>query len=254
MDNTDDNLHHAWIEMLVAAGMAEIAALVIDGSLTKLKSHFDDEGVIINIPPSAYTYVNGDAITRQVLEKTVIDTVYGHLFDQNGELIARNVIRAEFRVQVQDADADWRNLMKTMIANAKEGNQGSVTQKVFERQKAQPLVYNEMNFGSQSEIRIAQEFENRGVMFFPLPLAVRRDTGTLWKDQREPDFLVCHDGVWGILEVAFHPDRYEQDKEKDAWFKKSGILCVEHFTAESCFNKPGAVVDEFLTTLAKHRR
>jgi len=86
-----------------------------------------------------------------------------------------------------------------------------------------------------------------------LPLAVRVETGNFYKDHREPDFLVCDDGRWGILEVSFHPDRFEKDAEKDAWFKKSGILCIQHYSAERCYNKSQEVVDEFLDILAKHK-
>jgi len=111
-----------------------------------------------------------------------------------------------------------------------------------------------MKFASQSEIRIAQELERHKVLFFPLPLAVRADSGNLFEDHREVDFIVCQDGIWGILEVAYHPDRYEQDKQKDLWFKRSGILCIEHYTAERCYNESGAVVSEFLGILAKYKR
>jgi len=110
-----------------------------------------------------------------------------------------------------------------------------------------------MKFASQSEIRIAQELERRKILFFPLPLAVRADTGT-YQDRREPDFLICDDGAWGILEVAYHLDRYEEDKEKDAWFKQAGILCVEHYTAERCYKESGKVVDEFLGILVRFKR
>jgi very-short-patch-repair endonuclease len=74
------------------------------------------------------------------------------------------------------------------------------------------------------------------------------------QDHREPDFLVCKDGVWGILEVSYHPDRFEKDQEKDTWFKKAGILCIQHYTAERCYNNPADVVDEFLGILAQHKR
>jgi hypothetical protein len=133
-----------------------------------------------------------------------------------------------------------------MIVNAKDANQGIVTEKLFSRKKQQLYFYNEMKFGSQAEIRIAQEFERRKVLFFPLPLAVRAETGVLHKDHREVDFLICQDGVWGILEVAYHPDRYEKDSEKDTWFKKSGILCVQHYTAERCYDQPCGFVYCFL--------
>jgi hypothetical protein len=123
---------------------------------------------------------------------------------------------------------------------------------IRERERREMLTYNEASYASQSEIRIAQELEQRKVLFFPLALAVRADTGENWRDHREADFLVCDDGKWGILEVSYHPDRYERDKEKDAWWKQSGILCVEHYTAERCYNESARVIDEFLSILAKH--
>jgi hypothetical protein len=125
---------------------------------------------------------------------------------------------------------------------------------VFKREGRTLYVYNEMKFASQSEIRIAQEFENRKVLFFPLAVAVRAETGSSYQDHREVDFLVCLNGTWGILEVSYHPDRFEKDAEKDSWFKKSGVLCVQHYTAERCYQRPGEVVSEFLEILSKHKR
>jgi hypothetical protein len=73
-----------------------------------------------------------------------------------------------------------------------------------------------MNFASQSEVRIAQEFEKRGILFFPLALGVRAHTSENWRDHKEADFLVCDDGVWGILEVSFHPNRFDTTRQNGA--------------------------------------
>ncbi len=132
--------------------------------------------------------------------------------------------------------------------------QALISEKVALKDGKQIYAYNEMKFASRSEIRIAQELETRKVLFFPLPLGVRADTGNFYKDHREVDFLICQDGIWGILEVSYHPDRYEKDSEKDSWFKKSGILCIQHYSAERCYRFSKEVVNEFLIILAKHRR
>ena len=156
-------------------------------------------------------------------------------------------MRIEFRIKLLDVEENWQQKVKELIVNAKDSNQAIVTEKVFARDNNKNvLLYNEMKFGSQAEIRIAQEFERRQVLFFPLPLAVRRNTGQFYLDHREPDFLICNDGVWGILEVSHHlSERYEKDVEKDAWFKQSGILCIEHRTADRCRNQPSEVVTSF---------
>ncbi|MDJ0800571.1 MAG: hypothetical protein QNJ51_27820 [Calothrix sp. MO_167.B12] len=157
-------------------------------------------------------------------------------------------------MQLIEIEEDWQNRIKFIIDNYNYVNQGLITETVFIRKEKDPIVYKEIKFGSQSEVRIAQELERAGVLFFPLPLAVRHETGKFHLDHREVDFLVCSDGIWGILEVSFHPERYENDKEKDAWFKQSGILCIEHYPSEKCYNYPRAVIEEFLSILAKYKR
>ena len=97
-------------------------------------------------------------------------------------------------------------------------NQSLVTQILAARNGRPTFTYNELRYASQSEIKIAMELEARRVLFFPLAVGVRAETGEPWKDHREVDFLICYEGVWGILEVAYHPDRYEQDSEKAIWF------------------------------------
>jgi hypothetical protein len=115
-------------------------------------------------------------------------------------------------------------------------------------------VWNELRYASASEIRIAQELEARKVLFFPLAVAVRGATAIPWRDHREVDFLVCQNGAWGILEVSYHPDRYERDAEKDVWFKQSGVLCIQHYTAERCYRDAPSVIQEFLAILKRYER
>ena len=248
-----ERLQRTWLALLLASNMRELAALVVDAELWIMSNNRgDDYGISVDLPPIAVTYVDTDGKARQALESTLKIAAKGRLRDRNGN--DTDDFSIEFRVKLLDVEDDWRAVVKELIVNAKDSNQGVVTEKVFTRAKKQVLTYNEMKFASQSEIRIAQEFERRKVLFFPLPLAVRNDTGDLYKDHREVDFLVCQEGAWGVLEVAFHPDRYEQDAEKDIWFKKSGLLCIQHYTAERCYNQPAQVVDEFLNILAQHKR
>jgi hypothetical protein len=248
-----ERLQRTWLALLLEANMRELAALVVDAELWIMGDNWDgDYGISVDLPPTAVTYVHTDGKARQILESILKIAAKGRLHDRNGNGL--DDFKIEFRVKLLDIEDDWRAVVKELIVNAKDTNQGVVTEKVFTRAKKQVFTYNEMKFASQSEIRIAQEFECRKVLFFPLPLAVRHDTGDFYKDHREVDFLVCHEGAWGVLEVAFHPDRYEPDAEKDIWFKKSGLLCIQHYTSERCYNQPAQVVDEFLNILAKHKR
>lgn len=252
MNDHETRLHRTWVQVLLEAGHRELAAAVLDADVTILVSGFNAYGLSIDLPPSAFPLVHGNPAIRDALTATLKTVAAGYVWDQNGNDVPDPEV--EFRVKLLDPEAGWKAVARDLIVNYKDANQALVSEKVFKREGRTLYVYNEMKFASQSEIRIAQELENRKVLFFPLALAVRAETGNSYQDHREVDFLVCLDGTWGILEVSYHPDRFEKDAEKDSWFKKSGVLCVQHYTAERCYQRPGEVVSEFLDILAKHRR
>lgn len=248
MFGTAEEVHRTWVEYLLDSGFSEMAAMMIDSELV----FFYDMGmsevphhIIIDLPTSIYNFITDNESFAEIAEQSLMRVMSGR---------APSNVTWEFRLKLLPVDEDWKKITRSLIMGSNITNQANITEKVFRRDDKQPIVYNEMKFASQSEIRIAQEFEKRGVLFFPLPLAVRKETGKTFLDHRECDFLVCDNGVWGILEVSYHPDRFEKDAEKDTWFKKSGILCVQHYSAERCYNHSSAVVDEFQEILSKHRR
>lgn len=108
-----------------------------------------------------------------------------------------------------------------------------------------------LRFRSESELRVAQALERAGVLF--LPNCKARVGPSLGRVTREPDFLICSQGRWGILEVdgePFHPpERTAQEHERDRLFKQQGVRIVEHFDAARCFTMPDVVVREFLALL-----
>jgi hypothetical protein len=187
-------------------------------------------------------------------------TLHFHLSDEYSSqdiTIKVEVVVFDYLIQLIVVEDGWRGVIRELIATSSGvRNQGAITEKGFAKAQKDPIEYKGLKFASHSEIRIAQEFEQRKVLFFPLAVGVRADTGNLYKDHREVDFLVCHNGAWGILEVSgpTHDGRFAKDAEKDAWFKQSGILCIEHRTAEQCFSNPKQIVDGFLRILAQHKR
>jgi len=103
--------------------------------------------------------------------------------------------------------------------------------------------------------------KRRNVLFLPNPAAVlgtsQAEYGKPVK-KREPDFLVCYKGRWGILEVNgddFHTGIVQTAKDHDRAriFKHYGVLCIEAYPLERCKNEASNVVDEFLTLLEKHK-
>lgn len=247
-----ENILRTWLDFLVQGNFKEIAALTVDSELTIMRTQWNDVELYLNLTSSAFVMVVQSTSMQEFIRSGLNNICKGHFFDQNYNVISP--VPIEFRIKLLDSEESWRDIVKDIIVNSLDANQGTITKKVFARKGKSPHTYNEMSFGSQTEVRIAQELERLGVLFFPLPLAVRYETGNMYQDHREPDFLVCHDGVWGILEVSYHPDRYEKDAEKDHWFQRAGLLCVRHYTAERCFREPDVVVREFMEVLAKHKR
>ena len=70
---------------------------------------------------------------------------------------------------------------------------------------------------------------------------------------REPDFLVCQDGRWGILEPggeSFHTSAM-RDHDRLRMFNDYGIRFHHFYPADRCYKSPDEVVDDFLRRLAR---
>lgn len=245
-------IHRTWLELLIAANYTEVAAIAVNTEFCIYHPNYTDVVIYVDLPASSYIIVQQDDSIKDLIRQTISIIADNRIDNENGYTPDKTSII--FRVKLVEPEDNWKETIKEVIIRSRNSNQGIISEKLFNRDNKSVYVYNEMKFASQSEIRIAQELEKRKILFFPLPLAVRTETGLQYKDHREVDFLICQDGVWGILEVSYHPDRYEKDAEKDNWFKKSGILCIQHYTAERCYNESGIVVSEFIDILAKYKR
>jgi hypothetical protein len=109
-----------------------------------------------------------------------------------------------------------------------------------------------LRFGSESEVRVAKVLDQRGVLYFPN--CKGRLNTPQGRANRKPDFLICYQGKWGILEVDgewYHPpSRAAQDHDRDRLFQMHGVRLTQHYTAKDCFDAPHKVVDGFLKLLA----
>ncbi|HEY9866308.1 MAG TPA: hypothetical protein V6D21_19205, partial [Candidatus Obscuribacterales bacterium] len=113
------------------------------------------------------------------------------------------------------------------------------------------IKHDGLGFRSRTEIKVYEALKKRSVLFFANATAVLGG-----KDmKREPDFLVCQNGKWGILEVMgapYHPTNTAmRDHERARLFKDYGLFCIEFYDATKCYNSPEGVVDDFLERLSK---
>jgi len=102
-----------------------------------------------------------------------------------------------------------------------------------------------MIFRSQSEVKIAKTLDHRGIFFIP-PTRVRLNADKDSRQSRELDFVICHEGKWGVLEVDGPYHVRELDAERDHLLSEHGISNIQRFPAERCYQQPQAVIDEFL--------
>ncbi|MEA5577269.1 pentapeptide repeat-containing protein, partial [Anabaena sp. UHCC 0451] len=107
-------------------------------------------------------------------------------------------------------------------------------------------TWERLRFRSKPEIKIAEALDRAGVLFIPNSSA--RLNTTTGRGNKEPDFLICYNGKWGILEVdgPFHTaERRVEEQERERIFKKNGIKVVERFDSQRCSKNPDEVVQEF---------
>ena len=153
----------------------------------------------------------------------------------------------EVKAALIDIDPDWRVELLEIARGRGVNNQAdrSMGARTWQR----------LNFRSESEVRIAEALERAGVMFLPNCRA-RVGSSPAERRTREPDFLVCVNGHWGVLEVdgePFHrPTRTVEDHARDRLFRSHGVSVVEHFDATRCYQDPEGVVAEFVRLLNRH--
>jgi hypothetical protein len=115
------------------------------------------------------------------------------------------------------------------------------------------LEHDGLRFRSRAEIHIYNALKCRHVLFFPNAAAVLG--GKAEDDKKEPDFLICLGGKWGLLEVmgeAFHPSATAiKDHDRARLFKDYGLVVVEFYDATRCYSQPEVVVDDFLQRLQR---
>jgi very-short-patch-repair endonuclease len=150
--------------------------------------------------------------------------------------------------EIVNIDPDWRSLYLDFLKEGKNVSNQAVDDNANR-------MWNNLRFRSESEVKIAEALDRAGVLF--LPNCKARLNTPQGRRNHEADFIICHRGKWGMLEVdgePFHPPtRTVEDHRRDRYFKEHGMPLVEHFDATECYNKPDDVVSRFLKLLENTR-
>lgn len=111
------------------------------------------------------------------------------------------------------------------------------------------LPWKGMIFRSNTEIRMAKAFDHAGI-FFLSPSTARVTSGRS-RETREIDFLIFHEGRWGVLEVDGPYHHQGNDQARDLLLRAHGLTFIARFDAEQCYHQPDDVVQIFLQRLAE---
>lgn len=229
---------------LIDGGEEDAANVLLSCSLDTwtIDSIWGSEGLYEKIaikltgPRAAYEILNDN---EHPIRKAV-----EHAF---GALIAEHTTIGYISVHAEsiDIDPNWRSELLEIARGRGISNQAGG------ERAARIRTWNNFGFRSASEIKIAQSLDRARILFLPNCKARLGLGGN--RQNREADFLVCHNGKWGILEVdgeQFHPpSRTVSDHERDRLFRVHGINTIEHYDATKCYNNPDEVVQEFLNIL-----
>lgn len=147
------------------------------------------------------------------------------------------------------APALWLLRSRRAGAGLDPGGAAAPPTRADKRSTYREIRWKGMIFRSHSEVKIAKALDHAG-LFFVGPGKVRFSAGRE-RQTRELDFLICHQGRWGFLEVdgPFHSAEY--DAQRDQWAREHGVRLIARFEARRCYEEPQVVIREFLQLLER---
>jgi hypothetical protein len=256
----NDRLLASAIQFLIDGGDEKAAALLLSCTLSYqeevevlVKTRYLTRKVILAAPRLSYDvleYIDSQYhceeypdIPADLVEKVALSGTVRRAFHA---LISEDV-KLVVKATLVPITAQWREELLGLLRGDHVTNQGLL----FAPER--PVVpWNGLRFRSRAEVCIAEALERARVLFLPNCMA---RLGVSRRQSREADFLICHQGKWGILEVdgplAHPPSRTVEDHERDRLFKAHGIRLVEHFDADKCMKDADGVVKRFLYLLGQ---
>jgi very-short-patch-repair endonuclease len=211
------------------------ANLLLDCSYEILERQNDSDesywNVVIRAPAQAFRHFNENKEDLKLLEMLI-----------RKALQEQWLCSIDLALKRGEARPGWDEGVRRYLAGDVADNQGAAG-------KSPILDDLALRYKSHAEVALSKALRRTRVMFFPLPVAVIT-VGTK-SHKREPDFLICDAGRWGILEVQ--GDEYHKsataDHERAELLQRHGIKYVRFYSSQACHSDPDAVVRKFLEWL-----
>ncbi|MFB2969155.1 pentapeptide repeat-containing protein [Aerosakkonema sp. BLCC-F183] len=152
----------------------------------------------------------------------------------NGARVVANFIETDLSQAVSPKAIMLDDNTELDEEEQKQENQADSEEQIY--------YWNDWQFRSHSEVKIAEALDRTNVLFFPNTKA-RLITGE-GRQSQAANFLIFHQGKWGILKVS-NPD-ITNDEESDRTFRSHGICIIQNYDTTRCDDEPERVVQEFL--------
>lgn len=154
-----------------------------------------------------------------------------------------NLSKSDSSADLQGAVISDNQTASEEIIKAEDGH----NQEILSNTEERIYHWNDLRFRCEEEVKIAEALDRTNTLFFPNSKA--RLTTPSGRQNQEPDFLIFHQGKWGILEIC-HPDT-EKDQTRDRQFASHGISIIHYCDANRCREEPDRIVQEFLDLLSQ---
>jgi hypothetical protein len=263
----DEQIQACAVQFLLDGGERDAANLLLSCELTALwlgevsveddwnSYHRTDNGykIVLSSHYAAHTVLkNWENPLAQAIRAALESALLSYPASSSSQSPAPEddpvIVKISIGARMVDTGETWKEELLEMARGKTVFNQG-----IAADSSKTMRTWNNLRFGSESEVRIAQALDRAKVLFFPNCRARLNTADGNGRENREPDFLVCFEGKWGIIEVdgaPFHPpSRTVHDHERDRLFKNYGIRTVEHFDSGQCLGDPDYVVRKFLALL-----
>lgn len=200
---------------------------------------FEDQGLMLWVIEDFYSYFSKES-NKDTLLKAI------------NYLLGLELDFFEIKIRQQEAPENWRNeLLKAKVNNQTrfKSSKYPLIKKVFDKPRNKGR-YITINFRSPAEENLFEHLYNTECLFFPCPLGLSNSFNDPF--YKEPDYLVCLNGKWAILEIVTDSTHSSvvNEAKRTRQFQNHNIQ-IRSYDYSKCMNKPQEVVDDFIDWLSR---
>lgn len=220
----------------------------------QLSDAFEEKVKKNNLQSVFKRYLRRNQITLRRTQEIEVNLNGANLSGATLNLASLSGTRLLFTNYFSEATSSQQDLEQALLSDNNTDSSEEITKfqdeyhhKAHSNSEEKIYCWNNLHFYYEEQIKIAEALDRANILFFPNAKA--RFTTEDGRQNKESNFLIFHQGKWGILEIS-HPDR-AKDEERDRFFETHGIGIIHYYDYKRCNEEPDRVVQEFLDILSQ---